>query len=187
MRLSLIVAVAKNRVIGNNNEMPWHLPADFTYFKKITTGHPVIMGRKTFESIGRPLPGRRNIVVSRNPAFRADGVEVVATLQQAIDACNNQHECTEAFVIGGATLYAEALPHVDRVYLTEVDAAPDGDTLFPALDKNQWREISRERREADEKNIHAMEFVLLERITVIPAQAGIQVCSTKIGFPPARE
>ena len=169
MRLSLIVAVAKNRVIGNNNEIPWHLPADFTYFKKITTGHPVIMGRKTFESIGRPLPGRRNIVVSRNPVFRADGVEVVASLQQAIDACNNQHECTEAFVIGGATLYAEALPCVGLVYLTEVDAAPDGDTLFPVLDKNQWREIARERREADEKNIHAMEFVVLEKITVIPA------------------
>ncbi len=159
MRLSLIVAVAKNRVIGNKNEMPWHLPADFAYFKKITTGHPIIMGRKTFESIGRPLPGRRNIVVSRNPVFRADGVEVVASLELAINACHRE----DAFVIGGATLYAEALPRVDRVYLTEVDAAPDGDTLFPVLDKNQWREIERERREADEKNIHAMEFVVLER------------------------
>ena len=159
MRLSLIVAVAKNRVIGNKNEMPWHLPADFAYFKKITTGHPIIMGRKTFESIGRPLPGRRNIVVSRNPAFQADGVEVVHSLDKAVTACQSE----DSFVIGGATLYAEALPRVDRVYLTEVDAAPDGDTLFPALDKNQWREISRERREADEKNIHAMEFVVLER------------------------
>ncbi len=159
MRLSLIVAVAKNRVIGNKNEMPWHLPADFAYFKKITIGHPIIMGRKTFESIGRPLPGRRNIVVSRNPVFRADGVEVVASLELAINACHRE----DAFVIGGATLYAEALPRVDRVYLTEVDAAPDGDTLFPVLDKNQWREIERERREADEKNIHAMEFVVLER------------------------
>ena len=165
MRLSLIVAVAKNRVIGNKNEMPWHLPADFAYFKKITIGHPIIMGRKTFESIGRPLPGRRNIVVSRNPVFRADGVEVVASLELAINACHRE----DAFVIGGATLYAEALPRVDRVYLTEVDAAPDGDTLFPVLDKNQWREIARERREADEKNIHAMEFVVLEKITVIPA------------------
>ena len=163
MRISLIVAMAKNRVIGNNNEMPWHLPADFAYFKKITIGHPVIMGRKTFESIGRPLPGRRNIVVSRNPVFRADGAEVAASLQQAINACDNQTECNEIFVIGGATLYAEALARVDRIYLTEVDAAPDGDTLFPALDKNQWREIARERREADEKNVHAMEFVALER------------------------
>ena len=159
MRLSLIVAMAKNRVIGSNNQMPWHLPADFAYFKKVTLGHPVIMGRKTFESIGRPLPGRRNIVVSRNPAFRAEGVDVMTSLDAAIKACQN----TEAFVIGGATLYAEALPHADRLFITEVDASPNGDTLFPSLDKNLWREITRERREADEKNLHAMEFVVLER------------------------
>ena len=159
MRLSLIVAMAKNRVIGSNNQMPWHLPADFAYFKKVTLGHPVIMGRKTFESIGRPLPGRRNIVVSRNPAFRAEVVDVMTSLDAAIKACQN----TEAFVIGGATLYAEALPHADRLFITEVDASPNGDTLFPSLDKNLWREITRERREADEKNLHAMEFVVLER------------------------
>lgn len=159
MRLSLIVAMAKNRVIGSNNQMPWHLPADFAYFKKVTLGHPVIMGRKTFESIGRPLPGRRNIVVSRNAAFRAEGVDVMTSLDAAIRACRN----TETFVIGGATLYAEALPHVDRLFITEVDASPNGDTLFPSLDKNLWREITRERREADEKNLHAMEFVVLER------------------------
>ena len=159
MRLSLIVAMAKNRVIGSNNHMPWHLPSDFAYFKKVTLGHPVIMGRKTFESIGRPLPGRRNIVVSRNPAFRAEGVDVMTSLDAAIKACQN----TEAFVIGGATLYAEALPHADRLFITEVDASPNGDTLFPSLDKNLWREITRERREADEKNLHAMEFVVLER------------------------
>lgn len=159
MRISLIVAMAKNRIIGRDNQMPWHLPADFAYFKKVTLGHPVIMGRKTFESIGRPLPGRRNIVVSRNPAFRADGVEVVASLEQALDACQGE----EVFVIGGATLYAEALPRVDRIFLTEVDALPAGDTLFPPLEKNQWREVARERREADAKNLHAMEFVVLEK------------------------
>ncbi len=163
MRLSLIVAAAKNRVIGNNNQMPWHLPADFASFKRITTGHPIIMGRKTFESIGRPLPGRRNIVVSRNLDFHADGVEVVASLERAISACKSQQGVDDAFVIGGASLYAEALPRVDRIFLTEVDAAPEGDTIFPLLDKNQWREITRERREVDEKNIHAMEFVVLER------------------------
>ena len=163
MRLSLIVAAAKNRVIGNNNQMPWHLPADFAYFKRVTTGHPIIMGRKTFESIGRPLPGRRNIVVSRNHAFRADGVDVVVSLEQAINACKSQQGCEDAFVIGGASLYAEALPRANRIFLTEVDAAPEGDTLFPLLDKNQWREIIRERCEADEKNVHAMEFVVLER------------------------
>lgn len=152
--------MAKNRVIGNNNKMPWHLPADFAYFKKITSGHPIIMGRKTFESIGRPLPGRRNIVVSRNPVFRADGVDVVASLEAAIEVCGN----ADGFVIGGATLYVQALPRVDRIYLTEVDASPEGDTLFPELDRNQWREIARERREVDGKNGHAMAFVVLERV-----------------------
>lgn len=163
MQFSLIVAMAKNRVIGNQNQMPWHLPADFAHFKKTTIGHPVIMGRKTFESIGRPLPGRRNIVVSRNPEFRADGVDVVNSLAQAVTACNDPNDCKEVFVIGGAMLYAEALARVDRLYITEVDATVEGDTLFPALDKNQWREIARERREADDKNAYAMEFVMLQR------------------------
>ena len=159
-RISLIVAMAKNRVIGNNNQMPWHLPADFAYFKKVTLGHPVIMGRKTFLSIGRPLPARRNIVVSRNPAFRADGIDLAASLDEAVNMCQNE----KPLVIGGASLYAEALSRVDRVYLTEVDATPDGDIFFPELEEKAWREISRERREADEKNVHAMEFVVLDRI-----------------------
>lgn len=159
MRLSLIVAMAKNRVIGNNNRMPWHLPADFVYFKRITTGHPVIMGRKTFESIGRPLAGRRNIVVSRNATFCADGVEVVNSLEAAIKACHGE----DAFVIGGASLYAEALPRVERIYITEVDASPEGETRLPLIDKKDWREVARERREVDEKNRYAMEFVVLER------------------------
>ncbi len=163
MRISLIVAMAKNRVIGNKNKMPWHLPADFTYFKKVTIGHPVIMGRKTFESIGRPLPGRRNIVISRNAAFRADGAEVVTSLAAAITACDSQYKSQEAFVIGGATLYIEALPHAERIFVTEVDASPEGDTFFPMLDTKQWREVARERREANEKNAHAMEFTVLER------------------------
>ena len=163
MRISLIVAMAKNRVIGSKNKMPWHLPADFTYFKKVTMGHPVIMGRKTFESIGRPLPGRRNFVISRNAALRADGVEFVTSLDAAIDACASQNTCQEAFVIGGATLYFEALAHADRIFVTEVDALPEGDTFFPILDAKQWREVARERCEADGKNAHAMEFTVLER------------------------
>lgn len=163
MRISLIVAMAKNRVIGCKNKMPWHLPADFTYFRKVTNGHPVIMGRKTFESIGRPLPGRRNIVISRNAAFRANGVEVVTSLAAAINACDSQNTSEEAFVIGGATLYMEALPHADRIFVTEVDASPEGDTFFPLLDAKKWREVARERCEADAKNAHAMEFTVLER------------------------
>ncbi|MEQ1518926.1 MAG: type 3 dihydrofolate reductase [Usitatibacteraceae bacterium] len=159
VRLSLIVAMAKNRVIGERNQMPWHLPADFAYFKKVTLGHPVIMGRKTFESIGRALPGRQNIVVSRNPSFSAAGIEVASSLTEAIAKCQDD----DVFVIGGATLYAEALPRVSRVYLTEVEASPAGDTLFPVLHLDDWREVSRERRGADEKNVHAMEFVVLEK------------------------
>lgn len=160
MRVNLIVAMAKNRVIGIDNKMPWHLPADFAWFKRATMGHPVIMGRKTFESIGRPLPGRRNIVISRNPQCRADGCDVFASLNAAFTGCQDN---ADVFVIGGATLYNEALEMADAIYLTEVDATPHGDTFFPALDSAQWRERSREHRMADEKNAHAMDFVILDR------------------------
>jgi dihydrofolate reductase len=158
--LSLIVAIAKNRVIGFENKMPWHLPAELAYFKRVTMGHPIIMGRKTFESIGRPLPGRRNIVVSRDRAYAAAGVDVVHSLDAATAACKNEN----AFIIGGATLYAEALPKVDRLYITEIDASPDGDTFFPALDGREWKETSRERRERDEKNQFDVSFIVLDRI-----------------------
>ena len=163
MRLSLIVAMAKNRVIGKENKMPWHLPADFAYYKKTTTGHPVIMGRKTFESIGRPLPARRNIVISRNANFGANGIEVVSSLDAAIKACANRNTHEEAFVIGGASLYSEALARADRIFMTEVDATPEGDTFFPLLNMKQWRELSRCRYPADEKNAYAMQFAVLER------------------------
>ncbi len=159
MKLSLIVAMAKNRAIGLNNKMPWHLPADFAWFKQQTLGHPVIMGRKTFESIGRPLPGRRNIVVSRNAGFTAEGVEVSHSLEAALQAVAE----AEPFVIGGATLYTEALPQASRLIVTEVDANPAADTFFPAWKADEWREVSRQHREADEKNVYAMNFVVWER------------------------
>lgn len=160
MPINLIVAMAKNRVIGIDNKMPWHLPADFTWFKKNTLGHPVIMGRKTFESIGKPLPGRRNIVVSRNPDWRFDGCDVFNSLRAALATCN-PHE--QIFVIGGASLYNEALPMANRLYITEVDVAPEGDTHFPALVPAHWHGQSREHHAADEKNAHAMDFVVLSR------------------------
>ena len=160
MTINLIVAMAKNRVIGIDNKMPWHLPADFAWFKKTTLGHPVIMGRKTYESIGKPLPGRRNMVVSRNPEWRADGCELFNSLDAALASVPVD---TQAFVIGGASLYAATLPMADRIYLTEVDTTLDGDTFFPALDRSQWREYSREHRDADERNAHAMDFVILDR------------------------
>ncbi len=160
MTISLIVAMAKNRVIGHDNRMPWHLPAELAHFKRITMGHPIIMGRKTHESIGKPLAGRRNIVVTRNAAFGADGIEVAHSLADALKLCHD----ADAFVIGGATIYAEALPFVDRLYITEIDAEPIGDTRFPAIDRAAWKEISREARARDEKNPLDMSFTVLERI-----------------------
>ncbi len=158
-KLSLIVAMADNRAIGLGNKMPWHLPADFAWFKQQTLGHPVIMGRKTFESIGRPLPGRRNIVVSRNANFHADGVEVAHSLDAALQMTAH----TDRFVIGGATLYTEALPLATHLIVTEVHAKPEADTFFPEWDAGEWRQVSRLRREPDEKNAYAMDFVVRER------------------------
>ena len=161
MKLSLIVAVSRNGVIGRGNTLPWHLPADLKHFKAVTMGKPVIMGRKTWESIGRPLPGRKNIVVSRNRDFRAAGCEVVSSLDAAVRACT---DAAEVFVIGGAQLYADALPHADRLYLTRVDAEIDGDVTFPRFDPAAWKLVSSERREADEKNALALNFDIYERI-----------------------
>ena len=161
MTVNLIVAMAKNRVIGIDNKMPWHLPADFAWFKKHTLGHPVIMGRKTFESIGKPLPGRRNIVVSRNRQWRADGCDVFSSLEAAIAS---GIASKQIFVIGGASFYPEALPVTDRIYLTVVDASPPGDTYFPALDASHWQELSRTHHEVDAKNAFAMDWVILDRV-----------------------
>jgi len=141
--LTLIAAVARNGVIGMANRLPWQLPADLKHFRELTTGHTVIMGRKTWESLPakfRPLPGRRNIVVTRNGAFRAEGATVATSLADAIVAANGD----ESFVIGGAELYKAALPLADRLQLTEIDAAYEGDTWFPAIDTSAWRESARE-------------------------------------------
>jgi dihydrofolate reductase len=141
--LTLIAAVARNGVIGIANRLPWQLPADLKHFKELTTGHAVIMGRKTWESLPakfRPLPGRRNIVVTRNDSFRAEGATVATSLPDAVAAANGD----EAFVIGGAELYKAALPLADRLQLTEIDAIYEGDTWFPAIDPARWRETARE-------------------------------------------
>ncbi len=143
LRLSLIAAVAANGVIGSDNALPWRLPEDLKRFKMLTMGHPIIMGRKTFESIGRPLPGRRNIVISRNTAFMAEGCETASTLEAALAACNGTTD--EVFVIGGAQIYAEAMPQADRLYLTEIRMDFPGDARFPEYDRQDWREFSREQ------------------------------------------
>ena len=141
-RVSLIAALAKNRVIGAGNALPWRLPEDLKHFKALTMGHPVIMGRKTFESIGKPLPGRRNIVVTRSKSFRAKGCEIVDSPEAVLRAVAGNAD--EVFVIGGAELYCAFLDHADRMYLTEIDRDVEGDVRFPNFDRDQWQEISRD-------------------------------------------
>jgi dihydrofolate reductase len=152
--------MATNRVIGRANGLPWTLPADLAHFKRLTLGHPIIMGRLTHESIGRPLPGRRNIVVSRDPGLALPGCDVVPSLDEAYRTAGN---VPEAFVIGGARLYASALGTADRIYLTRIDAEIPGDTLFPPFDPQHWVEEEMARQAPDERHAHALRFVRLER------------------------
>jgi dihydrofolate reductase len=159
--LSLIAAMDRNRLIGNGNDLPWRLPADLQHFKRITLGKPVLMGRLTYESIGKPLPGRRNIVITRDEGYRAEGCEVVDSIDAALEAVS---DAEEAMVIGGATLYKQMLPKAHRLYVTCIDAVFDGDTWFPEWKEAEWRELSRESHEADERNPHPYSFVRLERV-----------------------
>ncbi|AUT44545.1 dihydrofolate reductase [Achromobacter sp. AONIH1] len=156
--LTLIVAYSDNRAIGRDNALPWRLPGDLAHFKRSTLGHPIIMGRKTWDSLGRPLPGRANIVVSRNPDFAPEGAIVVASLEAAARACG---DVAEAFVIGGAQIYAQALPLARRVLATEVHARVEGDAFFPLLPAFQWKETARERQPAE--NGYEYDFVTYER------------------------
>lgn len=156
--ITLVVAMAENRAIGRANQLPWHLPADLAHFKRVTLGKPVVMGRLTFESIGKPLLGRHNIVVTTR-GVDADGVTAVGSLDEALRAAGT---ADEVCVIGGARLFADALPRAGRLHLTEVHAAVDGDVFFPALDAG-WVELSREPRPPDDRNACPMSFVLLER------------------------
>lgn len=169
MRLALMVAQAENRVIGVNNTLPWYLPEDLKYFKAVTLGKVIIMGRKTYESIGRPLPGRTNIVVSRDRNFRLEGVRVVHSLPQALEEARRVSElkgAEEALVIGGAELYAQALPLAQRLYLTQVHHPVEGDAFFPELDSSQWRQVSRQDFEAVAPNLYEYSFITLDRSEV---------------------
>lgn len=158
--ITLIAAVAKNRVIGLDNALPWRLPEDLKRFKAITLGHPIIMGRKTWASIGRPLPGRTNIVVSRSPDYAAPGATVVRTLQEAIDAAVASGT-DEVFVIGGADIYRQALPLAHRLQLTEIDQDYLGDVCFPDLEPGEWLEVMRESHHSTNEPNYA--FVTYER------------------------
>jgi len=161
MKIAIIVAIAEGRVIGYGNALPWHLNADLKHFKALTMGQPIIMGRKTHESIGRALPGRMNIVVTRQTDYKIPKCTVSHSLDEAFVVA--ERESNTAFVIGGAELYAQTLPRADCIYVTEIHSQFKGDTYFPDFDRNQWREVSREEGVVDENNPYAHTFVTLVR------------------------
>ena len=160
MKLTAVVAASDNDVIGRDNALPWHLPADLAYFKRVTLGKPVLMGRKTYEAIGRPLPGRRNLVLSRS-GFTAAGTETVASLEQALAAVAGE---PELMIIGGEALFRLALPRLDYIHVTRVHCILPGDAYLPTLPASEWREVAREERAADERNPYAMTFIELARV-----------------------
>ncbi|HCZ9270152.1 TPA: type 3 dihydrofolate reductase [Vibrio alginolyticus] len=159
MIISMIAAMADNRIIGKDNQMPWHLPADFAWFKRCTMGKPVVMGRKTYESIGRPLPGRLNIVISREETLKIEGVTTVTSIEQALDVAG---DVEEVMIIGGGAIYAACLPMANKLYVTHIEAAIDGDTQFPDWG-DQFKETYSETYQADEKNAYDMRFTVLEK------------------------
>ncbi|MFA0053842.1 type 3 dihydrofolate reductase [Vibrio echinoideorum] len=159
MIISMIAAMANNRVIGKDNQMPWHLPADFAWFKRSTMGKPVVMGRKTYDSIGRPLPGRLNVVISRDESLEIEGVTTVTSIEKALALVS---DVDEVMIIGGGSIYESCLPKADKLYLTYIDFAVDGDTQFPEWGEG-WKQSFSETYQSDEKNKHNMEFVILER------------------------
>jgi dihydrofolate reductase len=163
--VALVVAMAENGVIGNANRLPWHLPADLRHFKNVTMGKPMLMGRKTFQSIGKALPGRRSLVLTRDRTFTAAGIEPVHTVDDALRVAG---DADELMVIGGADVYRSVLPLAGRIYLTRVHAAVPGDTRFPAIDWNSWRCLSRTQHAADDRNAHDMSFLLLEPGNAVP-------------------
>ncbi|WP_394752080.1 dihydrofolate reductase [Crenothrix sp.] len=164
MKIALIVAMASNGVIGHKGQMPWHLSADLKHFKKITLGSPIIMGRKTFESIGKPLPGRSNIIISRNPDYQQIGCLVFNTIETALKNCchNNQ----EVFIIGGSALYEATLAYANTLYVTEINKNFDGDTVFPNWNKADWLETHREDVNDDSQSSFSYSFITYKRITV---------------------
>ncbi|MBU8968780.1 type 3 dihydrofolate reductase [Bacillus altitudinis] len=158
--ISMIVATGKDRVIGKDNQMPWHLPADLAYFKKVTSGHSIVMGRKTFESIGRALPNRRNIVLTTSSSFQAEGCEVFHSIDDILTIAKTEEEL---LIIGGSKLYEEMMPYADRLYITHIHHSFEGDRFFPYYDEDHWTVVSREKGHRDEKNPYNYEFVVYDR------------------------
>jgi dihydrofolate reductase len=159
-KISLIVAVAQNGIIGTGGTMPWHITEDFAHFKAVTLGHSVVMGRKTYESIGRPLPRRRNIVITRNTELAIEGCEMASSLEGAIAMCEGEEE---VFVIGGGEIYRQAMPLADKLYITHVGIEAEGDTRFPDIDPEVWHEVSREEFPHGSAFPHPFSFVDYER------------------------
>lgn len=160
MKISLIAAMARHRVIGKTNQLPWHLPADLKHFKALTLGKTVVMGRKTFEAIGKPLPNRKNIVLTRDIHWSSDGVIVAHAWEEVLEMC---HGDEELMVIGGAQLYEQTLSKATQLYLTIIDADVEGDAYFPEWNTNEWQEVERQEQGADEKNSYNMIFITLKR------------------------
>lgn len=158
--LSIIVATDRQGLIGKDNDLPWKLSADLIYFKKVTMGKPLIMGRRTHESIGRALPGRKNIILTSDSDYKAEGCVICSSFEQAISECG---DAQEAMIMGGASLYEQLLPHAEKLYLTYVDAELAGDTWFPRWDKEDWLLVSREDYAADEKNEYPYSFIVYQR------------------------
>jgi len=161
MIISLVAAMTPNRVIGKNNQLPWHMPADLAYFKKITSGKPILMGRKTYQSIGRLLPGRKNIIITRDKNFKVDGAEIFYDLNTAL---KNVENYPEICVIGGSEIFAQVISQADVLYLSYIYADISGDSYFPEFDQNLFQEVSRENHKADENNPYDYSFVVLKRI-----------------------
>lgn len=159
MIISIVVAIAQNNAIGKNNQLLWHLPKDLKHFKDITSGHTVIMGRKTYESVGKPLPNRRNIIITRQNIV-IDGCEVVNSIEEALKLCTGE---TEVFIVGGAEIYKQAMALTDRIYLTIVHQEFDADTYFPEIKETIWKETERQDHESDEKHLFPYSFITLER------------------------
>ncbi|WP_282939743.1 dihydrofolate reductase [Paenibacillus sp. RC67] len=163
MIISFIFAMDERRGIGLNNQLPWHLPADLAFFKKVTSGHTILMGRKTYESIGRPLPKRRNVILTRDAAFAAEGCEVVHSVEEALERYGPHAENGELFVIGGAEVFRLFMPYADKMVVTEIAHEFEADTFFDELDLTKWNRISKEQGPRDEKNPYDYAFVIYER------------------------
>ena len=160
MIVTIVVAIAENYAIGKNNQLLWHMPADLKHFKQITSGHTVIMGRRTYDSVGKPLPNRRNIIITRQD-ISIPGCEVVKSVDEALELCAGEEE---VFIVGGAEIYKLAMDQTDRIYLTIIHHSFDADTVFPEIDYMQWKETAREDHPADEKHKYSYSFITLDRI-----------------------